>query len=94
VNACVRFTEAAKWQLRAAVESVSRSNVPAARDLLESVGRFARDGDLLEAQGAPLPEFSKILCREVRVGAYRLFFRRDETDLWIAGLWRRHTSGA
>jgi len=94
MNAPVRFTEAARWQLRAAVESVSRSDVPAARNLLEAVRRFACDGDLLDTQGAPLPEFPKIPYREVRVGAYRLFFRHDEADLWIAGLWKSHTSGA
>jgi hypothetical protein len=94
VNVPVRFTEAARWQLRAAVESVRRSDVPAARNLLEAVGRLARDGDLLEAEGAPLPEFPEMPHRAVRVGAYRLFFRRDATDLWIAGIWKSHTSGA
>lgn len=94
MNAHVRFTEAANWQLRAVLESVRRSDDPAARNLLEAVGRLARDGDLLDAQGSPLPEFPKIPYREVRVGAYRLFFRRDEANLWIAGLWRSHTARA
>jgi hypothetical protein len=92
VNASVRFTDAARWQLRAALVTLERSDVPAARALLEGVSRLARDGDLLEEQGVPLPEFPRIPYRETRVGAYRLFFRRDEADLWIAGIWKTHAS--
>lgn len=92
MNTCVRFTDAARWQLRAAIVTLERSDVPEARDLLEAVSRVARDGDLLEEHGVPLPEFPKIPYREARVGAYRLFFRRDETDLWIAGIWKIRAS--
>lgn len=92
MSACVRFTDAAKWQLRAAIVTLERSDVPAAQALLEGVSRLARDGDLLEELGEPLPEFPKIPYREARVGACRLFFRRDGADLWIAGLWKTHTS--
>ena len=92
MSARVRFTDAARWQLRAAIVTLELSDAPAARDLLEGVSRLARDGDLLEERGVPLPEFPKIPYREARVGAYRLFFRRDEVDLWIAGIWKAHTS--
>ena len=92
MNASVRFTDAARWQLRAAIVTLERSDVPAARDLLEGVSRLARDGDSLEEHGVPLPEFPKIPYREARVGAYRLFFRRDEAELWIAGIWKTHAS--
>ena len=92
MSAEVRFTDAARWQLRAALAAVDRRDPAAARDLLEGVSRLVRDGDLLEKSGDPLAEFPAIPCREARVGGYRLFFRRAGESVWIAGVWKTNAS--
>jgi len=74
------------------LQAVDRRDAAAARELLESVSGYARDGERLEADGNPLPEFPRIPAREILVGAYRLFFRREGADLWITGIWKKQTA--
>lgn len=85
-----RFTDAARWQLRAAIESVRRRDPGEAAGLLRDVRLLVRDTSALEARGAPLPEFAELPHREVRVGGHRIFFRAENKTLWIAGIWRTH----
>ena len=92
MSAEVRFTDAARWQLRAALAAVDRRDAAAARDLLDGVSRLVRDGDLLEKSGGALAEFPAVLCREARLGGYRVFFRREGETVWIAGVWKTNAS--
>jgi hypothetical protein len=88
MSANVRFTDAARWQLQAALATVERHDPTAAKRLLVHVERLARDAKVLEAEGRALPGFPALPHREVRLEGYRLFFRREREVLWIAGIWK------
>jgi plasmid stabilization system protein ParE len=92
MSGAVRFTDAARGQLRVALDAVARRDAAHARELLDDVRRLVRDARLLEAEGSPLPEFPRIPTREVPLDDYRLFFRREKGDFWITGIWKRRTS--
>lgn len=88
------FTEAARWQLRSAIESSRRAGVRTARGLCDGVEALVRDRDELERRGTPLPEFPELPFREACIGAYRIFFRREQETTWIVGVWNTHKDSA
>jgi len=88
VSRAVWFADAARWQLRSAVEAVARRDAEEAATFLESVRCLVRDGDRLEAEGTPLSDFPDLPQREVRAGVHRVFFRYVDEDLWITGVWK------
>ena len=84
----VRFTEAARWQLRASIERLQRTSPEGARGFLDRVGVLLRDPQTLRAAGQPIVEFPQLPTREVRIEETRIFFRDDGSTLWISGVWR------
>jgi plasmid stabilization system protein ParE len=84
----VSFTDAARWQLQAAIESVRRRNRDEAKRFMEAIRPLLEDASALKSRGTPLPEFPDFPYREARVDGYRIFFRKEGGTLWIAGIWR------
>lgn len=84
----VRFTDAARWQWRAAIERLRGTRPGVAREALSQAASFLRDPGKLQAVGRPLAEFPQLSHREIRLDRVRLFFRSDGTTLWIVGVWK------
>jgi len=84
----VRFTEAARWQLRTSIERLRRTNSEGARGFLDRVEALLRDPQTLREAGQPIIEFPQLPTREVRIEETRIFFRDDGSTLWISGVWR------
>lgn len=84
----VVFTDAARWQVRAAVTSLCRKDRASGEGFLGDVEALVRDPDLLCERATRLPEFPDLPYREVVSSGYRVFLRAEGEVLWIAGVWR------
>ena len=84
----VLFADAARWQLRSAVETIRRRDPAKAASFLDQVDHWVRNRTTIETEGRALPEAPDAPYREVRADGYRVFFRTEADTLWIAGVWR------
>jgi plasmid stabilization system protein ParE len=83
----IRFTSAARWQFRAALEALRRRSLDAAVALCRDAEAALRDPATLVESGAALPEFPGIPFREIVLASYRFFFRTEGQTVWIGGVW-------
>ncbi len=85
----VRFTPAARDQLRRAVTMIQRGTPAAATAFRRQLETAIKKPEKIAAAARPLPEFPELPQREVLVPPYRIFCRIKGSTVWITGIWHR-----
>jgi len=87
MSAELLFTDAARWQLRSAIETLRRSGAPVARAFVADVAARLRNPTALGREARPLAEWPDLPFREIRIDGYRFFVVEKDGTRWIAGVW-------
>ncbi len=83
----VRFTPTARRQFLDEVERLIDSSRQAADAFITSSEKALNRLRTFPDSGHPLPEFPSQPYRQVLVGMYRFFYRRQCEVVWIVGVW-------
>lgn len=83
----VRFTPSARAQFLAAIAYIKRDNPKAARRFRRRAEDVLRRLEKFPDSGRAIPEFPEVPYREVIIAPYRFFYRKEDDNVWIAGVW-------
>jgi toxin ParE1/3/4 len=83
----VRFTPSGRRQFLAALETIRKENVTAARQFRQRSEKALKRLERFPASGAVVAEFPDLPYREVYVKPYRFFYRVHDKTVWMVAVW-------
>jgi len=83
----VHIGESARWQIRAAIETLLKRDRAAANGFRDELARLLAAPATLAEEATTLSDFPELPIREVVSHGYRIFLWVRGDAMWIGGVW-------
>ena len=83
----IRYSPPARRQFLDAIRYIKADKPSAAKNFRLKAQKSLSRLEIYPDSGSPIPEFPDSEFRQVVVKPYRFFYRIEEEDVWVVGVW-------